>query len=87
MVNVNSIMYLCYRVKRKEGAGLLYVHLGLYIHIGKIRYVRLLFSYSSAAHIVHVTTQNPIRDGLAPEADMARENQYLLMYIRMHILV
>ena len=47
-------MYLCCRVKRKKGAGLLYSNIGLCIHIGKIRYVRLLFPYPSATHIVHI---------------------------------
>ena len=36
---------------------------------------------------IFVTTRNPIRAGLAPEADMAKENQSLLMNLRMHILV
>ena len=31
-------------------------------------------------------TPNPIRDGLAPQADKARENQSLLMSIHMHVI-
>ena len=49
-------MYLCCRVKRKEEAGLLYSHIELCIHIGKIRYVRLLFPYPSATPLVHTVT-------------------------------
>ena len=54
MVNVNSVMYLCCRVKHKEGAGLLFSRIGLSIYIENTRYVRLLCLYPSAAHIDYI---------------------------------
>ena len=47
-------MYLCCRVTHKEGAGLLYAPLGLYIRIESTRYVRLLRPYLSAANSMHI---------------------------------
>ena len=44
-------MCLC-RVTRKEKAGVLYSRIRLCIHIGELRYVRLLFPYPSAAHSI-----------------------------------
>ena len=46
-------MYLCCRVKHKEGAGLLYARLRLYIRIENTRYVRFLFPYPSATCCSH----------------------------------